>query len=230
MKNISKILIILIFTFNISGCSGLTDLSITDIAIIAITTVIIIGCWISNIRTGRNIQESVDSMMQIRRAQLEKAKADLRPGIDENNPVSQYLLGLKFHTGDGVGQDLVAACYWYSLSAENGFIQAMTTLSLMYIKGWGTEQNLVRAVDILSIASKEGDLQAQNFLATAYLNGWGVRKNEEKARYWLQQASEQGSEEASESLDLLQKDMLAPQSIESLTMVIQNKDDYIVLK
>jgi TPR repeat protein len=225
MENISKIFIILIFIFNLSGCSSLTDLSVIDISIVTVVIVIIIGCLISNIRTGRDIQESVDSIMKIRREQLEKAKTDLRPGIDEGNPVSQYLLALKFHTGDGVGQDLAAACYWYSLSAESGFMQAVTTLALMYIKGWGTKQDLTKAVNLLSIASKEGDLQAQNFLAAAYLNGWGVRKNEEKARYWLQQAAAQSSEEASEALNVL-----SPQSIESLTMVIQNGDEYIVLK
>lgn len=95
----------------------------------------------------------------------------------------------------------------------------------MYIKGWGTKQDLTKAAKLLSIASKEGDLQAQNFLAAAYLNGWGVQKNEERARYWLQQAAAQSSEETSESLN-----MLSPQSIESLTMVIQNGDEYIVLK
>ena len=225
MKNINRIFIILISVLNLSGCSSLTDLSMVDVSISIVVIAIIIGCWVSNVRTGRDIQESVDSIIQIRREQLEMAKSDLRPGIDEGDPVSQYLLALKFHTGDGVGQDLVAACYWYSLSAESGFIHAVTTLALMYIKGWGTKQDLTKAAKLLSIASKEGDLQAQNFLAAAYLNGWGVRKNEEKARYWLQQAAAQSSEETSKSLN-----MLSPQSIESLTMVIQNGDEYIVLK
>ncbi|WP_201606083.1 hypothetical protein [Psychrobacter sp. JCM 18903] len=67
MKNINRIFIILISVLNLSGCSSLTDLSMVDVSISIVVIAIIIGCWVSNVRTGRDIQESVDSIIQIRR-------------------------------------------------------------------------------------------------------------------------------------------------------------------
>ena len=226
----SRVFVILVFILGLSGCSSIANMSIMNIAIVLVSGVAINCCFISSVRTHRYTQETLDNIKHLRQEQLEAAKADLRPAIDEGDPVAQYLLGLKFHTGDGVVQDCSEACYWYSLSAQGGLITAVSTLALMNLKGWGTKQDLPEAIKLLLIAAKEGDVQSQNFLAVAYLNGWGVPKNKEQAVYWLQLAASKGSEQASQYLNDLQKGILPKQTIESLEMVVQDGDKYIVLQ
>lgn len=230
MYYFSRVFVILVFILGLSGCSSLADMSMMNVAIVLVSSVAIIGCFISSVRTHRYTQETLDNIRYLRQKQLEAAKADLRPAIDEGNPIAQYLLGLKFHTGDGVIQDYSEACYWYSLSAQGGFITAVSTLALMNLKGWGTEQDLPEAIQLLLIAAKEGDVQSQIFLAAAYLNGWGVPKNKEQAIYWLQLAASEGSEQASQLLDDLQKGIFPKQTIESLEMVVKDGDKYITLQ
>lgn len=230
MYYFSRVFVILVFILGLSGCSSLADMSMMNVAIVLVSSVAIIGCFISSVRTHRYTQETLDNIRYLRQEQLEAAKADLRPAIDEGNPIAQYLLGLKFHTGDGVIQDYSEACYWYSLSAQGGFITAVSTLALMNLKGWGTKQDLPEAIQLLLIAAKEGDVQSQIFLAAAYLNGWGVPKNKEQAVYWLQLAASEGSEQASQLLDDLQKGIFPKQTIESLEMVVKDGDKYITLQ
>ena len=169
MYYFSRVFVILVFILGLSGCSSLADMSMMNVAIVLVSSVAIIGCFISSVRTHRYTQETLDNIRYLRQEQLEAAKADLRPAIDEGNPIAQYLLGLKFHTGDGVIQDYSEACYWYSLSAQGGFITAVSTLALMNLKGWGIKQDLPEAIQLLLIAAKEGDVQSQIFLAAAYL-------------------------------------------------------------
>lgn len=230
MYYFSRVFVILVFILGLSGCSSLADMSMMNVAIVLVSSVAIIGCFISSVRTHRYTQETLDNIRYLRQEQLEAAKADLRPAIDEGNPIAQYLLGLKFHTGDGVIQDYSEACYWYSLSAQGGFITAVSTLALMNLKGWGIKQDLPEAIQLLLIAAKEGDVQSQIFLAAAYLNGWGVPKNKEQAVYWLQLAASEGSEQASQLLDDLQKGIFPKQTIESLEMVVKDGDKYITLQ
>ncbi|MEN8166238.1 MAG: tetratricopeptide repeat protein [Pseudomonadota bacterium] len=58
-----------------------------------------------------------------------------------DNVQAQYLLGLLYINGQGVGQDTEQGLSWLKQSAENGSYSAAAELGQIYITGKGVEMN-----------------------------------------------------------------------------------------
>ena len=50
----------------------------------------------------------------------DKLYKDLLESAHEGNPLAQYKLGLMYYKGNGVAQDYIEACKWFTLAAAQG--------------------------------------------------------------------------------------------------------------
>ena len=142
---------------------------------------------------------------------------------------AQYLLGVCYRLGYGVGIDIEKARYWYEKSAAQGNksarnvldslnkqypqkkkytqqeIEAMYWEGKKYYFGQYVPVNNEKAVELFTIAAENGHSEARRFLGNCYRNGYGVSKDLQKARYWYQQSANQGNRNAREALDDLNR-------------------------
>lgn len=142
---------------------------------------------------------------------------------------AQYLLGVCYRLGYGVGIDIEKARYWYEKSAAQGNKAARNVLDSLnkktvkkktytqqeleaifqegykYYTGYNVIMNNKKAVELFTIAAENGHSEAQRLLGICYRNGYGVSKDLQKARYWYQQAANQGNESARLQLDDLNR-------------------------
>ena len=61
------------------------------------------------------------------RAQDEQALAELRARAEAGDAASQFNLGFRYATGEGVPEDDAEAARWFRLAAEQGHASASTT-------------------------------------------------------------------------------------------------------
>ena len=120
------------------------------------------------------------------------AFALLQGPAKEGHAKSQYYMGMFYHNGLGVLEDVVEASVWYRLAAEQGDAISQFYLGFFYGNGLGLEQNNEEAAKWYFKAASQGVMEAQYNLATIYQNGVGVIQNFEKAFEWHLKAAEQG--------------------------------------
>ncbi len=103
---------------------------------------------------------------------------------------AQFLLGLVYSNGIGVGSDPKQAVHWYQLAARQGHIDAQYNLGVAYSTGKGVNPDNLKAADWWRKAAVQGNTDAQFNLGLLYAQGEGVVKNMmEAARWWFQAAS-----------------------------------------
>ena len=113
---------------------------------------------------------------------------------------SQYKLALRYHTGDGVEQNLTEAIEWYKKAAARGHAEAQYTLAVRYYEGDGVEKNSWKAFKWYKLAAWQGHIEAQYSLAYMYKEEW-YERNLLAAFKWYRRAAAQGHREAQRSLD-----------------------------
>ena len=75
---------------------------------------------------------------------------------------AQFLLGLRYDTGDGVQEDDAEAVRWYRLAAEQGHADAQSNLGGMYTRGEGVPEDLVYAYMRYNLSAAQGNETAQS--------------------------------------------------------------------
>lgn len=86
----------------------------------------------------------------------------------QNNADAQFYLGIIFHFGNGVPQDVDKALDWYRLAADQGHVDAQYALGEMYFYGDGIPQNSAKAYKWIRLAAMQGDSDAQYYLGRIY--------------------------------------------------------------
>ncbi|MFZ2636769.1 MAG: tetratricopeptide repeat protein [Rectinemataceae bacterium] len=76
---------------------------------------------------------------------------------------AQYLYGLMYLNGEGVGKDAVKASEWLRKSALQGKVEAQSALGDLYENGKGVKLDKVEALMWYLIARKNGDPVAEMF-------------------------------------------------------------------
>ena len=134
---------------------------------------------------------SYHRFMSVRRKRIsdEESLAHLRRAAELGDWWAQNKLGVRFATGNGVGQDQVEAVRWYRESAEAGNPLGAGNLGWAYQSGHGVTQNLEAAAEWYIRAARGGHAESQFNLALLYLNGSGVPRDREKAISLLKSAS-----------------------------------------
>jgi TPR repeat protein len=73
---------------------------------------------------------------------------------------------------------------WFRKAAEQGEVQAQTSLGTMYGKGVGVQKNTAEAVRWYRRAAEQGDSIAQYNLAFVYIEGDGIPQDFTTAYMW----------------------------------------------
>jgi hypothetical protein len=116
--------------------------------------------------------------------------------IDKNRIASFYLGGIYFDENDTKN-----GLFYLQESADQGNIDAMYDLGVLYLDGEVVEQDEKKAFDYFSYAAQRGDAGSQFYIGTFYKEGIIVEQSDEDAKYWLEAAADQGDEDAMELLN-----------------------------
>ncbi|MBQ6972917.1 MAG: sel1 repeat family protein [Synergistaceae bacterium] len=163
-------------------------------------------------------------MIQGRLAPVEQApaKPNLTPAqrviqaAEAGNAEAQFQLGKMYKYGEGVGQDIQKARYWWEKAAAQGHRLARQALQILpaaqapmstltreqiedlyrtgakYYNGQGVAMDKTKAVEYLTQAAEAGHSEAQYLLGVCYRFGHGVNQDIQKARYWYGKAAAHG--------------------------------------
>ena len=81
-------------------------------------------------------------------------------------------------------------------AAEQGDVNALVTLGVMYENGQGVTQDLQQAVNWYRKAAELGDVDAELYLGFMYEKGKGVTQDYKQAFKWFSKAADQENERA----------------------------------
>ncbi len=130
---------------------------------------------------------------------------------------AQYNLGVLYHQGLGVDQDLKEAIKWYRAAAERGHPEAHYNLGIAHIEGIGVTYDPKRAAAYFETAAAGGITEAAYNLGLIYENGLLGAPSPEKALFWYKTAADQGNPEAKTALEQLSKTLnISPGDIDRL--------------
>ena len=107
--------------------------------------------------------------------------AALQKSAEKGNVKAQYILGVRYLTGEGIPEDRNKASEWIHKAAEGGYIDAQYNLGVWYYEDKQSyrfvSQSNARAFEWIQKAAKQGDIDAQCLLGEMYHYGEGVPKS-----------------------------------------------------
>ena len=89
---------------------------------------------------------------------------DLRRLADRGDAYAQWMLGTRYHNGEGVPQDDAQAMRWFERAADQGYADAQATSGAYYWAGRGVPKDLVRAYFWSTLALHQGDSSMESRL------------------------------------------------------------------
>ncbi len=135
------------------------------------------------------------------------------------NPKAQYKLGEMYNYGLGVGKDYAKARFWYLKAAQQGVAEAQFTLGELYSKGLGIPKDHAKAILWYRLAAEQGHPKAQFHLGSWYANGQGVKQDGVLAYMWYALSARQGDAKATESRNLLSKELTPAQIADAQKLI-----------
>jgi Sel1 repeat len=81
----------------------------------------------------------------------------LQKMAEQGDATAQFMLGVRYATGDDVKQDYIEAARWFSRAAEQGHTTAQSILCSYYWQGRGVPQDLEKAYFWSLVAQAAGD-------------------------------------------------------------------------
>jgi TPR repeat protein len=121
--------------------------------------------------------------------------------VDLGNCMAQSNLGVCYHKGRGIEQNLDKAVDLYKLAAEQGYPRALYNLAVCYDLGEGVEANIPKAVELYHQSAQGGYAVAQYYMGVCFLNGKGLKaKDPARAIEMWTRAANQGHAFAQYSL------------------------------
>lgn len=107
------------------------------------------------------------------RSDFEGAVRIWRPLAEKGDPDAQFDLGQAYRLGKGVPINLAAAQTWLERAADQGHVDAQTTLGLLLFQSG----NRISGIRWLKTAADKNDARAMLVYGTALFNGDGVTQN-----------------------------------------------------
>lgn len=130
-----------------------------------------------------------------------------RLSATQNEDLGQFVLGICYYHGCGVGKDIAKACLWLTKAAEQGNVRAQAKLAEHYYNPEDEKnRDLLLAGRWASQAADAGHSVAQLLLGRMFLFGEQVERDPKAAVEWLTLAAEQGESEAMYFLGILTAD------------------------
>ena len=138
------------------------------------------------------------------RADYSGAVAIWRPLAEKGDADAQFNLGQAYRLGRGVPTNLAAAKTWFERAANQGHIDAETTLGLLLFQN----NDQAAGLNWLKRASDKGEPRAMLIYGTALVNGDSVTQDPVLGYALVSRAAAQGLGPAKQTLDQL--DQLLP--------------------
>ena len=152
---------------------------------------------------AQTVKEGADAWQ---RGDYPKAVAIWVPLATKGDAEAQFDLGQAYRLGRGVGTNLATAQAWFERAAEQGQVDAQTTLGLMLFQN-GDQPN---GLKWLRKAADQGEARAMLVYGTALFNGDGVPQDPTRGYAYVSRAAGLGLAQAKQTLDQL--DQLLPAS------------------
>lgn len=117
------------------------------------------------------------------------ALREYRLSAEQGDARAQLALGLMYGKGEGAAKDDKQADIWIRKAAEQGYVDAQSTLGSIYYNRSDNRQ----AAFWFRKAAEQGYADAQFKLGIMYDQGEGVAQDKTQAVSWYRKASEQGN-------------------------------------
>jgi len=122
-----------------------------------------------------------------------------RPLAEKGDPDAQFNLGQAYRLGRGVPTNLAAAKTWFERSANQGHVDAQTTLGLLLFQNGDQAEGL----KWLKESADQGEPRALLVYGTALVNGDGVTQDPVLGYAFVSRAAAQGLAPAKDTLKQL---------------------------
>jgi hypothetical protein len=155
-----------------------------------------------------------DANTAYKRGDFATALGLLRPLAEKGNAGAQFNLGVSYFKGEGVAQDNKEAEKWFRLAAQQGYVNAQSSLGVMYLM----RNDFKGALPWIQGSADQGYPPSQSNLGIMYANGQGVAKNYVRAHLWFSLAAAQGDANAANNRDSVAKLMTPAQIAEAQKM------------
>lgn len=132
-----------------------------------------------------------DGLKSVRNARYHEAMAEFLPLAKEGHSGSQFSVGLMYHLGRGVQQDLKVAYDWYKKAALQEYPSALNNIGMMYLNGEYVAPNKDIAFLLFQKASVD-HIQALDNMGKCYENGWGTKQDLQLAIDYYTMAGDSG--------------------------------------
>jgi TPR repeat protein len=100
------------------------------------------------------------------------------------DPLAQHHLGVEFHRGVSVPQDLGKAAAMWRLSSGGGVVESFNNLGYLTYYGKGVRQDFGEGLRLWRIAAEKGFAESQVHLGYAYTDGRHLRRDYVEAHAW----------------------------------------------
>lgn len=117
----------------------------------------------------------------------------LREWADRGEADSQFELGLRQITGEGVKKNLAEGVKFIEKAAKQKHLRAQHIMGTLYEDGVGVKKDLAKAAEWYRTSADLGFALSQHSLAILYEDGKGVKKDPAKATEWFKKAADQGN-------------------------------------
>lgn len=117
-----------------------------------------------------------------------QAWKELSPLAKAGNADAQYLLGVMYSHGRGVGQDDDQSARWYAAAAKQGHVEAAFNLGFMLYQ----QERFAEAAPWLKQAAEHGVGMAASLVGDMLRQGLGLSMDEASAYSWTLKAADRG--------------------------------------
>jgi TPR repeat protein len=115
----------------------------------------------------------------------------LKKAADRNYMAAEEALGIFYESGIGIGQPSPSeAMQWFQKARQQGSLDAITNIALMYADGIGVPKDPAQAITWFRQAADGGEGAAAYNLALMYAHGEGTARDYKESVRWLAAASE----------------------------------------
>jgi len=157
--------------------------------------------WAAAPLSAQSVKAGIDAWQ---RADYPGAVTIWRPLAEKGDADAQFNLGQAYRLGRGVETNLAAAKTWFERAANQGHIDAETTLGLLLFQNGNQAEGLTW----LKKAAVQGEPRAQLMYGTALVNGDGVTQDPILGYAYIHRAAAQGLGPAKDTL--AQLDQMLP--------------------
>lgn len=116
---------------------------------------------------------------------------ELRAWADKGDADSQFELGLRLLTGEGLTKNETEGVKWMEKAASQKHLRAQFVMGSLYEDGVGVKKNEVKAFEWYRKSAESGFAAGQHAVAMAYDLGRGVKQDTAEGTKWLEKAAEQ---------------------------------------